>query len=197
LCRLTCKHDQRMTVTYAACGTFGCSGALHHVMIRGLEQGRRPELTGGGLRRSRAGWRSLEGIRRGREQWAFDERVLGSSEFVARIVEQCAASTPMSGMSCVEAEQQINRLVRQTAVATELTVAELSGGGKQRHIVPVRLRIAAAARREHGLPVAVVAQALGISPRTVLRAAQSSFAPGATQGASQPTPRYEAKKGKR
>jgi hypothetical protein len=97
-------------------------GALHHVMIRGLEQGRRPELTGGGPRRSRAGWRLLEGIRRGREQWAFDERVLGGSEFVARIVEQYAASTPMSGRSCVEAEQQMDRLVRQTAVATDLTV---------------------------------------------------------------------------
>jgi hypothetical protein len=87
----------------------------------------------------------------------------------------------------------MDRLVRQTAVAMELTVAELSGGGKQRHIVPVRLRIAAAVRREHGLPVAVVAQALGISPRTVLRATQSGFAPAATQGAPQLRPRYEAK----
>ena len=84
----------------------------------------------------------------------------------------------------------MDRLVRQTAVAMDLSVAELSGGGTQRHSVPVRQRITAAARREHGLPVAVVAQALGISPRTVLRAVQLSLVRAQTENLSRRGPPY-------
>ncbi|MBP1687778.1 MAG: hypothetical protein H6Q33_3921 [Deltaproteobacteria bacterium] len=170
---------------------FGQSlGAARHgyreFVATGWKQGRRPELAGGGLRRSRAGWEALAGIRRGREQWAFDERVLGSSDFVTQVIEECAGHSAQSGPSCREAEEQMEQLVRRMAAAAHLSVAELTGGGKQRHIVPVRLRIAAAARHDHGLPVAIVAHALGISRRTVVRASQASERAPATSMARVP-----------
>src|SRR5512146_1456322 len=52
----------------------------------GASQGRRPELQGGGLRRSAGGWESFAALRRGREGWAFDERVLGSGSFVEQVL---------------------------------------------------------------------------------------------------------------
>jgi REP element-mobilizing transposase RayT len=55
----------------------------------GLRQGRRPELQGGGLRRSAGGgWRSVAALRRGREASAGDERVLGGSEFVLQLLQE-------------------------------------------------------------------------------------------------------------
>jgi hypothetical protein len=53
-----------------------------------MSRGRRPEITGGGLVRSMGGWARVEGLRRGRESWAHDERVLGSSEFVETVLKE-------------------------------------------------------------------------------------------------------------
>ena len=49
-------------------------------VIEGMSQGRRRELMGGGLIRSMGGWARVEELRRGRESWAYDERVLGGEE---------------------------------------------------------------------------------------------------------------------
>ena len=44
------------------------------------------DLDGGGLRRSVSGWRHHERLSVGRERWASDERVLGTTEFVRRLL---------------------------------------------------------------------------------------------------------------
>ena len=55
----------------------------------GVEQGRRPELLGGGLIRSLGGWDAIKKIgKRGRERIKGDERILGDSDFVLQILEQ-------------------------------------------------------------------------------------------------------------
>ena len=51
----------------------------------GVPLGRRPELQGGGLIRSLGGWQSVRDLRRGREAYTSDERILGSSEFVEAV----------------------------------------------------------------------------------------------------------------
>ena len=48
----------------------------------GIPLGRRPELQGGGLIRSLGGWQAVQALRRGREAYTGDERILGSSDFV-------------------------------------------------------------------------------------------------------------------
>jgi len=48
----------------------------------GVGQGRRPELVGGGLLRSYGGWTGVMELRRGREKYLSDERVLGSTSFI-------------------------------------------------------------------------------------------------------------------
>jgi len=57
-------------------------------VAEGAEQGRRPELTGGGLVRSLGGWQAVQRLRRGREAYAADERILGSSEFVEGLLQE-------------------------------------------------------------------------------------------------------------
>jgi hypothetical protein len=51
----------------------------------GLNQGRQPELTGGGLIRSIGGWKALKKIRlKGQDRVKSDARILGDSDFVYR-----------------------------------------------------------------------------------------------------------------
>jgi len=65
----------------AAYRKFICEGAL---------QGRRPDLSGGGVVRSAGGWKAVMDLRRGREDFTADERVLGSSRFVDQILREVA-----------------------------------------------------------------------------------------------------------
>jgi REP element-mobilizing transposase RayT len=55
----------------------------------GFEQGRRPELTGGGLIRSPGGWKASKKIRsRGQDRIKSDARILGDNDFVAQMLRQ-------------------------------------------------------------------------------------------------------------
>ena len=55
----------------------------------GLDQGRRPELIGGGLIRSHGGWLEVKKIRReGQDRLKGDERILGDSDFVLGILSE-------------------------------------------------------------------------------------------------------------
>lgn len=53
----------------------------------GFDIGRREDLTGGGLRRSAGGWGELLKLKRNKEYWRGDERILGDGQFVERIIE--------------------------------------------------------------------------------------------------------------
>ncbi len=54
----------------------------------GIPLGRRPEFQGGGLIRSLGGWQAVQALRRGREAYTTDERVLGSSVFVEAVRQE-------------------------------------------------------------------------------------------------------------
>jgi hypothetical protein len=66
----------------------------------GIPHGRHPELQGGGLLRSQGGWAAGAALRRGREAYLGDERVLGSTAFIEQLrreVETRAAPPPLLG----------------------------------------------------------------------------------------------------
>jgi len=53
---------------------------------RGADQGKRPELVGGGLIRSMGGWFEVLALRRMGNKEASDQRILGDSEFVGQVL---------------------------------------------------------------------------------------------------------------
>ena len=61
-----------------------CQEDLYYVK-KGIPAGRRPELVGGGLIRSSGGWSEVLAIRKRGEKQAFDQRILGDSEFIQEI----------------------------------------------------------------------------------------------------------------
>ncbi len=48
---------------------------------KGIAQGRRPELVGGGLIRSAGGWSVVKAMRRAQDHMKSDERILGDGDF--------------------------------------------------------------------------------------------------------------------
>jgi putative transposase len=134
-----------------------------------VSQGHRPELVGGGLRRSRAGWKFTETLLRGREHWAFDERVLGSSDFVQRLIEQAPAPTPAPA---ADPGAVMPAIIRTVAHHFELASAEIVGNCHRPPAVIARAVVSYLAMRRHGLTPSAVAAHLGVSRFSVARGFQ-------------------------
>lgn len=112
--------------------------AYRRFVEEGIALGRRPELVGGGLVRSAKGWAEV-GSQRGRgEPQACDERILGSGEFVERvIVEGCKKS----GAS----------------------LTELRSGSRRGKLPMIRAALVPKLVEDYGVSAAEVAQQVGIS----------------------------------
>jgi hypothetical protein len=156
----------------AILGQFGptarrARAAYRAFVAEGVRQGRRPELQGGGLIRSLGGWAAVASLRRGREAYRGDERVLGSSEFVAalqRAVE--AADAPRGPRPALEP------LVTGVCRHLGLPRTALAGGGRRVALQQARAGIAYLWVTVLGQPGRPVAPLLGVQPAGVLKAAQ-------------------------
>jgi putative transposase len=62
--------------------------AAETALCAGVAQGRRTDLQGGGLIRSLGGWQAVQALRRGREAYRADERLLGRSAFVEAVLQE-------------------------------------------------------------------------------------------------------------
>ncbi len=126
-----------------------------------------PDLDGGGLRRSQGVWQGVGKLARGRERWAFDERVLGRGDFVAALTTQ-AETTPQPAATPVDANTFVRDVLVQVAAQLGLQIAEITTNTRRRVVVRARALVSYAAVRTAGLPARRVAPLLGVSPRTVL-----------------------------
>ena len=136
-------------------------------VAEGIPRGRRPELQGGGLRRSAGGWEGLAALRRGRERWAFDERVLGSGAFVDHLLTEVGAAGLLSP---ARAWRAFPRVLGHLARIFGVAATEVTGGSRRRPVAATRAAVGAVAVSGLGLPVTRVARALGVTPMPLLRA---------------------------
>ena len=59
---------------------------------KGIDEGKREDLTGGGLLRSQGGWAALKGYRKAGVRVKGDERILGDSDFVEKVLKSAQES---------------------------------------------------------------------------------------------------------
>jgi hypothetical protein len=105
-------------------------------------------------------------LRRGRERWTFDERVLGSGPFVDRLLADLPAAAPMSP---ARAWRAFPRVLARLAARFGVSTIELIAGSRRRPVAAARAAIGAVAISGLGLPVTRVARALGVTPMPLLR----------------------------
>jgi len=133
----------------------------------GIARGRRPELQGGGLRRSYGGWQGVAALRRGREAYASDERILGRSAFVEQCRRVVAAGAPPPPPRLALAA-----LVPRVCRAVGIGAAALTGGGRRPAVSQARAGIAYLWTVRLGHPGRPLAPVLGVHPAVVYQAAR-------------------------
>jgi len=127
-------------------------------VCEGIGKGRRPELMGGGLLRSQG----VRELRRGRESYRFDERVLGSSAFVTALMEELDRRDAVP-RTTVTLEELTARIGKSFGVAPEA----LRGGGRRRKVSEARTVLCRVWNGYLGRSGRELGRYLGISPQAV------------------------------
>ena len=136
---------------------------------KGISQGRRPDLVGGGLLRSVGGWFELKEFRDSGIRIKGDERILGSSDFVERVLKQ--AEEDLEERYRLETfGVDLDSLLVQVAQYYETDPEDLKTASKKATITKARTVLCYLAVRKLKISCANVARTLRISPATVSRA---------------------------
>lgn len=139
--------------------------AYREFVLAGVNQGRRPELMGGGLLRSQGGWVRVSALRRGREAYRSDERILGSSSFVESILRE--AETQGQGRN---KQVDLSTLVRRISQDMAISQESLRGGGRSAVVSRARAVVSYVWTRYLGRSGREVARELGVSPQAIYAA---------------------------
>jgi len=140
--------------------------AYRSYVQKGIDQGRRPELVGGGLIRSSGGWSAVKALRRTGAREVSDERILGSGEFVKQIIKEAEASIKYQ-LPLLDQGQRIDEFISKICKDEKVPLEELKGGSRRRKASKVRARIAIGLVKTHGVTLAEAARRLGVSTSAI------------------------------
>jgi REP element-mobilizing transposase RayT len=140
--------------------------AYRNYVEKGIAKGRRPELVGGGLIRSLGGWSAVKVLRRSGDRQLSDDRILGSGEFVERIIKEAETQIKYQ-LPLLEHHRKIDEFITQICQDENVSVEELKGGSRRKEISRVRARIAIGLVKTQGVALAEVARQLGVSTTAI------------------------------
>ncbi len=140
--------------------------AYRNYVKKGIDQGRRPELVGGGLIRSLGGWSAVKAMRRSGERELSDDRILGSGEFVEQIIKE-AQGKIIYQLPVKEHPQKIDEFITKICKNEKVSVEELKAGRRHQEASRVRARIAIGLVKTQGVALAEVARRLGVSTSAI------------------------------
>lgn len=133
---------------------------------KGIGQGRRSELVGGGLIRSMGGWSAVRAIRRSGEMQKGDERILGSTEFVQGLLDEAEKNivyqVPTDKL-LKEADSLVEGICSREGVAKKT----LLSGSRIGPVSRARRELAVHLVRKMGLSLADTARLLGVTTSAV------------------------------
>jgi putative transposase len=105
----------------------GARGEYGRFVRNGIEQGSRPDLTGGGLLRSHGGWTGVKLLRETGNCQKSDERILGDGQFVKEVLEK--AEEGFNERYQLKAKgYNLNKLIKRVAKITRLTPDQITDG---------------------------------------------------------------------
>lgn len=139
----------------------------------GLSNGAPKDLDGGGLRRSAGGWELVEKLGRGRERWEYDERILGSSNFVHEALARLnlePVRPPANPVATLAA------LCARAAAFFDVTERELASNSQRHPALAARAVVCDVAVSRHAYSLTALARHLSISRPSVARALERAAA---------------------
>jgi REP element-mobilizing transposase RayT len=135
-------------------------------VLEGLDEGKRPDLTGGGLVRSLGLPERLP-----RERHAHDDRILGQGDFVEMVV----AAQDDRGKKCGSASPEA--VINETCELFQLSPAELTSGSRTRMVCAARAHAAATMAEKCAVSKSDIARSLSVSLPAVLKILRNSRKP--------------------
>jgi REP element-mobilizing transposase RayT len=129
---------------------------------KGVSLGKRPDLVGGGLLRSLGGWRGLRDLRKAGIRVKGDERILGDSGFVERVLKT-AGEALEEKYALLARGYDFNRAVCRVAEVLGLASDRVTAFGKSPQTVEARALLCFWAHRKLGMSTIEVARRLKIS----------------------------------
>jgi len=151
--------------------------AYRRFIEEGKDQGRRPELVGGGLVRSLGGWSQVLSLRRKKETLEHDARILGGEDFVRDILREADRGLRRQ-LRLGERREFIERWIKKISREEGVGEEELRMGGGRRQVSRARARISYHLSHELGIPMAEIARELGVCTSAIAKAIQKWGAGG-------------------
>jgi len=128
----------------------------------GIEQGRRADLTGGGLLRSSGGWTAVREMRQANIHSKSDERILGDGDFVDRILAE--ANDALDRKYELRARGIcVDDIAQTVANLLDMKLEEVFREGRYKRVVMARSLTCYWAVRGLGVSMALLAQRFKIS----------------------------------
>jgi REP element-mobilizing transposase RayT len=139
----------------------------------GKDQGRRPELVGGGLIRSLGGWSQVISLRGSRKKMKYDSRILGDGDFVAEIMRE-AEKKVRTYLRSNEINNLVDDAIGEICLKEGGSEQELRLGVRTRKYSRLRAKIACYLSHEFGISRAEIARRLGVCTSAIAKAIQST-----------------------
>ncbi len=136
----------------------------------GLTQGRRPELTGGGLVRSSGGWSQVVSLRKKGIASACDDRILGSGDFVEQLLNE-ADDREKQSLRLLKKVPSLDAMADKISVMQAINKADMLNGSRKKAVVKARKLFCQVMVKKAGCSGAEVARFLGVSTSSVNRIA--------------------------
>ena len=129
---------------------------------KGVDQGRRPELVGGGLIRSIGGWQAFKALDKADAHLKSDERILGDSDFVEKVLK--IAQEQRERQYQLEADGfTIDQVAQRVATILGVKFEQIWEKGKYPQTVKARSLLCYWAVRKLGLSATELARRIGMS----------------------------------
>jgi REP element-mobilizing transposase RayT len=136
---------------------------------KGIAEGQRSDLTGGGLIRSLGGWKRVEALRRMGIRFKCDERILGDSDFVEQALK--AAEDRLERRYALASRgYDFDRVIERVAQVLKLNVSDVLKRSKDTQTVKARSLLCFWANRELGMTTVEISHRLKMSQPGVSRA---------------------------
>jgi hypothetical protein len=135
-------------------------------VANGIEQGKRPDLTGGGLLRSVGGWSALKTLRLSADRIKSDERILGDSDFVNSILRQ--ADEQLENRYRLKAEGiDIDHIADRVSQVMDLPLDMVWEKSRRPAVVQARSLLCYWANKELGMTMTQIANQLSLTQPAV------------------------------
>jgi hypothetical protein len=133
---------------------------------RGLDQGRRDDLIGGGLVRSAGGWAAVKAMRKAKIWQKSDERILGDGDFVQQVL-----SLPQEPLEYKYSLQtlgiDLNKVADRVSDLLNLKPSDIWAPGRERYRVKARSLLCFWASRELKITQIELSRKFKLSPAAI------------------------------